>query len=161
MQIHENRAPFSLINTRASELLISIPASKRMPVPPINEFIDIPLPERSPQSPDEPVAPVPSTSAAPRVALRHEHAPPLRPPSPITRTNELQLEAADNDTITIGKALMDNKEYTRAVHWLKDCKSAKATFLRVYSMYLVSLLSHVLPQTFDDNQAQGEREEGH
>ena len=132
-----------------------------MPVPPINEFIDIPLPERSPQSPDEPVAPVPSTSAAPRVALRHEHAPPLRPPSPVTRTNELQLEAADNDTITIGKALMDNKEYTRAVHWLKDCKSAKATFLRVYSMYLVSLLSHVSPHTFDDNQAQVEREEGH
>ncbi|KAJ3554079.1 hypothetical protein NM688_g3293 [Phlebia brevispora] len=123
----------------ASELLLSIPAAKRSP--PIDGHVSIPGSSTIPQSPEQFAAQNaagnmtrPCTSNVPR----HEHAPPLRPPSPQTQAREAQLQAEDADSITIGKALMDNKEYSRAIHWLKNCKSAKATFLRVYSMHKAS-----------------------
>lgn len=142
----------SHINPRASELLLSIPAAKRTPAVYNDTHAHTAIPAPTPQSPNTPAAPIHSTSASPSVVPRHEHAPPLRPPSPETRARELQLEATDADSITIGKALMDSKEYSRAVHWLKECNSSKATFLRVYSMFLVSYPSGVLLPPFDDSQ---------
>lgn len=151
---HKHPAICSHINPRASELLLSIPAAKRTPAVynDTHAHTAFPAPAHTPQSPNTPAAPTPSTSAAPSVVPRHEHAPALRSPSPETRAREQHLEAIDADAITIGKALMDSKEYSRAVHWLKECQSAKATFLRVYSMFLVSHPSDVLFQPFDDGQ---------
>ena len=51
----------------------------------------------------------------------------------------------------MAQTLMDNKEYRRAVHWLRLCESDKAVFLRVYSMYLVSTVPAVSLQTFHDD----------
>lgn len=47
-------------------------------------------------------------------------------------------EEEDRDYITTGRALVDGKDFVRAVHWLRNCKSAKAHFLSVYSQYMVS-----------------------
>ncbi len=40
-------------------------------------------------------------------------------------------------TFSMGKSLFDLKEYRRAAHWLKNCKSDEGFFLRCYSLYLV------------------------
>ena len=81
---------------------------------------------------------------------RHPHAPSLKPPSPEDQARELHLEAMDEDYIAGARALIDAKEFSRAVHWLKDCKSAKAVFMFVYSQYMVSSLGRFPFQTFDD-----------
>lgn len=69
---------------------------------------------------------------------------------PEERAREVQLEALDEDYITAAQSFMENKEYARAIHWLKDCKSSKAKFLSVYAQFLVILLIFVQRQTFDD-----------
>lgn len=57
---------------------------------------------------------------------------------PEERAREVQLEALDEDYITAAQSFMENKEYARAIHWLKDCKSSKAKFLSVYAQFLGS-----------------------
>lgn len=83
--------------------------------------------------------------------LKHPHVPSLLPQSPEERAHQAQLEALDEDYIASARSLIDAKEYMRAVHWLKDCKSSKALFLSVYSQYMVSSLPYSRPQTFDDS----------
>ena len=82
--------------------------------------------------------------------MKHPSAPSLQPQSLEELAQEAQLQTIDEDYIASARALIDAKEYTRAVHWLKDCKSSKAIFLSVYSQYMVSDFLHSLPQTFDD-----------
>jgi anaphase-promoting complex subunit 8 len=91
---------------------------------------------------------------------RHPLAPSLKPQSPEDRDREAHLEALDEDHLTSARALIDAKEFTRAVHWLRECKSAKALFLTLYSQYMVSNVVRGMSQTFDDHQIQVEREEG-
>lgn len=69
--------------------------------------------------------------------VRHPHAPSLKPPSSEDQARELHLEAMDEDHISSARALIDAKEFSRAVHWLKECKSAKAVFMFIYSQYMV------------------------
>ncbi len=40
----------------------------------------------------------------------------------------------------MAKTFMEAKEFIRAIHWLRSCRSSKAKFLRVYSQYLVNHL---------------------
>lgn len=97
---------------------------------------------------------------APSFPIKHPHAPPLRPQAPEDRAREEHLEALDEDSIACAKSLIDAKEYTRAVHWLRECKSSKAMFMNLYSQYMVSSCTAPTPQTFDDRQIQGQREAG-
>ncbi|TCD69804.1 Anaphase-promoting complex subunit 23 [Steccherinum ochraceum] len=70
--------------------------------------------------------------------VSHPHAPRMQPPPLEVRTREMQLEIQEADHIVTGQAMMNAKEYTRAVHWLRDCQSAKAVYLRVYCEFLAS-----------------------
>lgn len=70
--------------------------------------------------------------------LRQPPGPALDVQHPDERAKEMQLELKDADHIAMARALMDSREYTRAAHWLKECHSSKAVFLRVYSEYLAS-----------------------
>lgn len=155
------------LHLRASELLLSIPSTKRTTTPPASTFQpSTPAPPRSPR-PTHPFnshTPIPDVdemgaSVAPGYPAKHPQAPPLTSQPPEERAREAQLEAIDEDYIVSARALIDAKEYTRAIHWLRNCKSSKALFLSVYSRYMVSIPLCFLPQTFDDSQIQGQREE--
>ncbi len=141
---------------RASELLLSVSPSKRRSINASSFHTSTPARPRSPHHPSsfavDASAPVltdaqPSTSVFPP---RHEHAPQIQQQPPEVRAREIQLEALDEDNITTARALMDAKEFTRAVHWVKDCRSAKAIFLSVYSQYLVIRTIYASSQTFDN-----------
>ncbi|PSR81158.1 hypothetical protein PHLCEN_2v6493 [Hermanssonia centrifuga] len=128
----------------ASELLLSVSPSKRRSINASSFHTSTPARPRSPHHPSsfavDASAPVP-TNAQPSTSVfppRHEHAPQIKQQPPEVRAREIQLEALDEDNITTARALMDAKEFTRAVHWVKDCRSAKAIFLSVYSQYLAS-----------------------
>ncbi|TFY58515.1 hypothetical protein EVJ58_g6367 [Rhodofomes roseus] len=99
----------------ASELLLGVPDKKRRAPPPANEAI-----------------------AAPITQPRHPNAPPLQALPEHVRIQEKEWEEEDRDYITTARALFDGKDFVRAVHWLRTCKSAKAHFLSVYSQYMAS-----------------------
>lgn len=50
---------------------------------------------------------------------------------------EVDLEALDMPKYLLGKSYFDCKEYERAAFVLKDCRSYKSKFLRLYSKFLV------------------------
>ena len=144
------------MQTRASELLLSIPVSKRNTLSTLattSTAIPGPPGPAHPFTSQTPMVGVQTTTEAAPASiypLKHPHAPSLAPQSPDEVARQAQLEALDEDYIASAKSLIDAKEYTRAVHWLRECKSSKALFLSVYSQYMVSGLSYSGPQTFDD-----------
>lgn len=69
----------------------------------------------------------------------------LQGQTPEVRQREAEWEAEDADHIAMAKTFMDSKEYLRVIHWLRPCRSAKATFLRVYSQFLVIVPSIKYP----------------
>jgi anaphase-promoting complex subunit 8 len=54
------------------------------------------------------------------------------------RNSELELEAQDEDVLYTARACIGAKEFLRAVHLLRERKSAKARFLSFYSQFMVS-----------------------
>lgn len=77
---------------------------------------------------------------------RHPHAPSLRVESDDERGRAVELERIDADYITAARAMFDAKEFSRVAHWLKNCQSAKAKFLRIYSDFMVRTINE---RTFD------------
>lgn len=71
----------------------------------------------------------------------------------------MELESQESDRIATGQAMMNAKEYTRAVHWLKGCQSAKAVYIRVYCDFLVRTFVYFGTWTAP-NGLVGKREEG-
>jgi len=127
----------------AAEMLLSLPSSKRQPPDTENlAAIHTSTPSRSrsprPHSPFSSHIPSAAAPAASTTQPRHPHAPPLNSRPAQIRQQELEWEALDADYITTARTFMDIKDFVRAVHWLKSCKSAKARFLSVYSQYLAS-----------------------
>jgi hypothetical protein len=53
---------------------------------------------------------------------------------------ESQVEEEEADTYSLAKCYFDSKELERCKRVLQGCRSKKAVFLRLYSVYLVSLL---------------------
>jgi len=49
-------------------------------------------------------------------------------------------ELSEFPQFMLGKSLYDTREYRRAASSLEKCSSVKATFLRLYSLYMVSVL---------------------
>ena len=45
----------------------------------------------------------------------------------------------DDDALLLGRSYFDTREYRRAAHALQGASGRKATFLRFYATYLVSL----------------------
>ena len=87
------------------------------------------------QAPDAVQASIPSQS------VPHPHAPRMQPQPQDAHAREMELEDREADHIATGQTMMSAKEYTRAVHWLRGCQSAKAVFLRVYCEFLVDTIS--------------------
>jgi anaphase-promoting complex subunit 8 len=52
---------------------------------------------------------------------------------------ENELEDQDSDKLSAARAFIDSREFSRAIHVLRDGRSAKARFIRVYSKFMVSL----------------------
>ncbi|KAI0958647.1 hypothetical protein AcV7_004403 [Taiwanofungus camphoratus] len=131
----------------ASELLLSLPSSKRqLPQPGQHTGFHTSTPTRS-RSPHPPKlfddhTPAPGSSGSlstiPSTQPRHPHAPPLQSQLEDVHRRELEWEAQDADFLATARALFEAKEFIRAVHWLDSCKSSKARFLNVYSQYLAS-----------------------
>ncbi|KAI0630266.1 TPR-like protein [Trametes polyzona] len=132
---------------RPNELLSSLHAQARRPepVPMAQTTFHTSTPARS-RSPRPSIsfaaqtpAPLASEPINPFAALSHQpHAPTLQGQTPEARQREAELEAEDADYIAMAKTFMDSKEFLRVIHWLRHCRSAKATFLRVYSQFLES-----------------------
>lgn len=141
---------------RASELLLAITPAKReqLPSQPSTNYTSVT--ELNAERGATAAASSASVPSATSVYLqpRHKDAPTARHDIAQIRAAQQQLESREQDTIAMAQNLMDNKEYSRAVHWLKLCESDKAVFLKVYSMYLVSTVPPVPLQTFHDNQVQ-------
>ncbi|KAI0819986.1 TPR-like protein [Trametes gibbosa] len=131
----------------AAELLCSLPPSVRRPEPiPVahSDFhTSTPARSRSPR-PSIPFvvqtpAPLQPEPRIPFAALSHQpYASMLQGRTAELRQREAELETEDADHIAMAKTFMDSKEYLRVIHWLRPCRSAKATFLRVYSQFLES-----------------------
>ncbi|KAI0704990.1 TPR-like protein [Cerioporus squamosus] len=127
----------------AAELLCSLPAPKRLPEPPvIPPFTSTPARSRSPRPSFSFAVQTPAPAGAADIAHhfhnRHPDAPPLQGQSPEILQQEAEWEAQDADHLAMAKTFMEAKEFIRAIHWLKSCRSSKAKFLRVYSQYLES-----------------------
>lgn len=55
------------------------------------------------------------------------------------KAQEYELEIQDADILSAARVYIDAREFSRAIHLLKDGRSAKAQFIRVYSKFMVSL----------------------
>ncbi|GJE95470.1 TPR-like protein [Phanerochaete sordida] len=123
----------------ASELLLAIPASKRAAAPPAAFNASTPArPSTQPFRHATPDIHEMDATPLPGLPARHPQAPSLKVPSPQEQAQEMRLETEDEDSIASARALIDAKEFSRAVHWLKDCKSAKALFMMIYSQYMAT-----------------------
>lgn len=56
---------------------------------------------------------------------------------PAVRAQETELEIQDEAALFAARAFMTAKEFTRVEFTVKNCKSAKAQFIYVYSCFLV------------------------
>lgn len=128
---------------RSSELLLSIPFSKRGHVPVTNEHTfstSTPARSRSPRpslSFADP-SPAPQLSRiAPVTPLLHTGVPDSRLESAAEYIRETELEARDADALATARACIGAREFLRAVHILKERQSAKARFVSMYSQFLV------------------------
>ncbi|KAF5354621.1 hypothetical protein D9756_005339 [Leucocoprinus leucothites] len=52
------------------------------------------------------------------------------------RALENEFEKQDADMLSAARAFIDSREFSRAIHVLKDGRSAKARFIRVYSKFM-------------------------
>jgi anaphase-promoting complex subunit 8 len=68
---------------------------------------------------------------------QHPHAPQVQFEPEDVRIQELEWEAQDEDVLATARACIGAREFLRAVHLLRDGKSAKARFLSIYSQFMV------------------------
>jgi anaphase-promoting complex subunit 8 len=57
---------------------------------------------------------------------------------------EIEREARDEDTLATARACVEAREFLRAVHILRECKSSKARFLTIYSQFMVGQICCIL-----------------
>ncbi|KAG5735114.1 Anaphase-promoting complex subunit 8 [Termitomyces sp. T112] len=133
----------------AAELHLSIPANKRKLVNLSSSFI----PAFSTSTPARARSPPPSTpftggspgspqklTQNPRHSnpARHPDAPLLNDQPPDVRAMESELEAQEEDILVTARACVHAKEFKRAIHVLRDCRSSKAHFLSIYSQFIAA-----------------------
>ncbi|KAL6305062.1 hypothetical protein BKA93DRAFT_246990 [Sparassis latifolia] len=120
----------------ASELLLSVPQDKRRSARSAAQEHGSSIPARK-HSPRPHVSFVkPAAQSSTTTQSRHSLAPPLYAQPPEVRQQELEWEAEEDDAIATARTYIEAREFRRAMHWLRECKSAKARFLSVYSQYM-------------------------
>ena len=132
--------------TRSSELLLSISQTKYKS---LHQGVDLTFSTSTP-----------ARSRSPRPSLSFANPSPAQPPAtslgsgviseaqgPVSNLhikpasshpNELLWETEDEDVLATARGYLYSKEFLRATHLLRDRKSLKAKFIRLYSQYLVS-----------------------
>ncbi|KAG7098625.1 hypothetical protein E1B28_000546 [Marasmius oreades] len=155
-------ASFIVPQRRLSELLLSLPLSKRkasLPSPLLDATFSTSTPARSRNSPhpdmnmsmstEEPVGspipgrqsqstPQPATQSPEFHSHRHPHAPHLQTYSPDSWRD---AEEKDIDQLATARSFMQFKDYGRVSSVLIGCTSPNATFLSLYARFLAHELS--------------------
>ncbi|KAF8664373.1 hypothetical protein AX16_000744 [Volvariella volvacea WC 439] len=127
----------------ASELLLSIPESKRHHIsrspPPEGFSTSTPARSRSPNPApvfaEPPATPAIGPESIPLTIPSYPHALLARPRPD---TVDSAMEAQEADTLVAARNCVESKEFRRAVYTLRDCGSLKARFLYIYSQFIVS-----------------------
>ena len=122
---------------RSSELYLSIPRYKREAISEPAFSTSTPARSRSPRPPLSFAAASPVVSIGPPV--QGDTARCVLDVAEIT-TNQLpavDLEQSEEASILAAQSFFVSKEFRRAVHALRECKSFKAQFLSVYCQFLV------------------------
>ncbi|PPQ62808.1 hypothetical protein CVT24_000502 [Panaeolus cyanescens] len=97
----------------------------RLPATQLNEsFVNQSLVET------QPVLPEFSGQRTDLLDLYEQH----QPSSPISKS----LEKFDEDAIIAARACFEAQEFSKVAYWLRDCKSSKAKFLKLYSQFIAS-----------------------
>ncbi|KIL66252.1 hypothetical protein M378DRAFT_161115 [Amanita muscaria Koide BX008] len=109
----------------AAELLLSIPPNKRTSSRPTPTF--------QTSTPARVRSPAPQPAAAPLHAPASGYI-----SADDTRVLEHDLESQEEDVLVAARACMDGREFSRAVHMLRDCRSSKARFLSTYCRFIAS-----------------------
>lgn len=132
--------------SRSSELLLSIPLTKRGQVSSAHEHTfstSTPARSRSPRPSLSFVDPSPAPTplrAVPVTPSPHPAVTDLHVESQAELGREAELEARDTDSLAVARACIGAREFLRAVHILKDRQSAKARFVSLYGQFLVRRL---------------------
>lgn len=128
---------FILNLSRSSELLLSMPFSKRHPAP------SSPLSSTNDQS----LVPTQVSDVAPTTA-RHPHAPALQTQPEDERALDLEFETQEDDLLFSARTFIESREPMRAIHVLRQCRSSKAHFLSLYSQFIVSLVPPMISSSY-------------
>ncbi|KAF9450423.1 TPR-like protein [Macrolepiota fuliginosa MF-IS2] len=134
----------------ASELLLALPFAKRRSTSISQQVLNFststPAREKSLGPTAFPDVPSPlsvqattQNSELPAVTpSHHPDAPKLYEHPADARVLENELEDKDIDLLDAARAFIESREFSRAIHVLKDGRSAKARFVRVYSTFMAS-----------------------
>lgn len=118
----------------------STPARARSPLPHV-PFVDESLVQTQPLTqPSVPITPA-----------RHPHAPPLLSLPEDIKTMEAGLDFEEEDVLTTARGCIDLREFMRAIHLLKECRSSKARFLSIYCQFIVSDFFYSLWKIYKHN----------
>ena len=139
---------YSIEDTRASELLLSMPTAKRRPTQLSSSAsaFSTSTPAR-PRSQDPSMSfteesPVPTQvltqPTVPITPARNPHAPILQVQPEDVLAMEADLEYQEADVLAAARSCFENREFQRASHMLQTCRSSKAMFLKIYSQFIVS-----------------------
>ncbi|KAG1732216.1 uncharacterized protein EDB91DRAFT_1152196 [Suillus paluster] len=125
----------------SSELYYAIPSNKRDTL--ISEAFatfstSTPARSRSPRPPLSFVDPSLDSAAALCIPVTPGNQTHLLPHSPDVRAQETEWEAQDEAALFAAQAFMAAKEFTRVEFTVKNCKSAKARFIYLYSCFLAA-----------------------
>ncbi|KAJ7462371.1 hypothetical protein B0H11DRAFT_2055441 [Mycena galericulata] len=119
----------SVASKWSSELLLSMPFSKRHPPPP--------SPTSSSPANDQSLVPTQVSDVVPTTA-RHPHAPTLRTRPEDERALDLEFETHEEDLLFSARTFIETREPMRAIHVLNRCRSSKAHFLSLYSQFIAT-----------------------
>ncbi|KAG0707330.1 hypothetical protein DFH29DRAFT_896893 [Suillus ampliporus] len=131
----------SVASKWSSELYYAIPSNKRDTL--ISDAFatfstSTPARSRSPRPSLSFVDPSPVPTAALCIPVTPGNQTHLLPPPPDVRAQETEWETQDEAALFVAQAFMAAKEFTRVEVTLKNCKSAKARFIYVYSCFLAA-----------------------
>lgn len=130
--------------TRSSELLLSTHQAEHNSLHPGRDLTfstSTPARSRSPRpslsfaNPSPAPVTVLGVPATPEV---QEYVPNLHIKSDSGHPDESLWETGDEDALATARSCLYSREFLRAAHLLRDRKSSKARFVRIYSQYLVS-----------------------
>ena len=116
---------------RSAELYLSIPQHKR------DALVAHPGTGFSTSTPARAYSPRPSLAFAASPAGAAGSICKISPEPPTSQERESELEQADEATLLAAQSYVTSKDFSRAVHVLRNCRSIKAQFLSIYCQFLV------------------------